>query len=181
VSGRPGRWETPWALDGAGTGPGTPADRGLGPSLVIDGAGYLHAAYGDGAGRALFYRDVGAGVVETVYDGSGADGSDPRHVGFRSSIAVDGAGRVRIAFQDATAGRLLLAVRNAEGSWATTDVTPGEGWFGFWASQRIVAPAGLDDESILATYFTRNPPEGMEEGVRLLFCGVAADGAAACR
>jgi hypothetical protein len=171
-----GGWGAPVVLDGWDDDPLTAGDRGLDPSLAVDPSGGLHASYGDGTGSMLYYMNVGAALVETVDDGTGTPGERHR-VGFNSAVGMDAAGRIRIAFQDSSSGRLFLAVRVADGTWVKTDVSPGEGAWGYYMSQKIAGPADL---STIASFFVKNLDEGIAEGVSLLFCSVDGSGVASC-
>jgi MYXO-CTERM domain-containing protein len=91
-------------------------DVGVAASLQIAGNGDWHLSYVNGISESLQYLFVGGGTPgkpETVDDGLGVDGGrfpDGRHiVGDDSYVREDG-GTITIAYQDATAGKLRVAV-----------------------------------------------------------------------
>lgn len=129
-----GTWQPPVLVDGQGTGPSGPVDTGdvgIGLSLFVDSSGDWHLAYVNGFDESLTYAKVVGGTTpgqpEVVDDGTTADGQ--ALVGDDSSIFVTAGGEVRIAYQDATNGKLRWAVGTPSGdthSWTTKDlVTPG--------------------------------------------------------
>lgn len=139
-------WGTPFLIDGYSRAldPGNPldvaGDSGIGASLVIEDAGAWHVTYVDGAEERLRYARVEAGAVtllETIDDGS-TDGTaahpDGRHiVGDDSSVTVTSTGEVRVAYQDATAQRALLASRVAD-EWSIRIVDMADST-GYWTRQ----------------------------------------------
>lgn len=141
-------WGTPFLIDGYSRplNPSTPldvaGDSGIGASLVVDDAGTWHVTYVDGAEERLRYAQVQAGAVtllETIDDGA-TDGTAPhpdgRHiVGDDSSVSVTSTGEVRVAYQDATAQRALLA-RRVEGAW-TIAIVDMEDSTGYWTRQAL--------------------------------------------
>jgi MYXO-CTERM domain-containing protein len=114
-----GKW-TPTILDGeTGVRPNAvdTGDMGIGASLTITANGDWHVSYVNGIKESLQYLvwPGGAGkpgtpeVVDDGYD-NGKPYPDGKHiVGDDSTIDVDGGGVVRIAYQDATAGKLRVA------------------------------------------------------------------------
>ena len=112
---------TPWApafvIAGA-SGMTDLSDSGIAASLFVDGSGTWHVSYVDGWEEALMYATVQGGAVTStvLVDRGVTDGTamhpDGRHVvGDDSSIVVMPSGEVRIAYQDATAQRLMFATR----------------------------------------------------------------------
>jgi hypothetical protein len=110
------------------------------------------------------YARIEGGVVtaETVDDGS-TDGTAPnpdgRHiVGDDSSIVVSEGGEIRIAYQDATVQRAMIARRPVSGGAWTLSIFDAEDSTGYWIEQAL-----LGSTSVIATYY-RTAGEG---GVRV--------------
>ena len=113
-----GKW-TPTILDGeTGVRPNAidTGDTGIGASLTITANGDWHVSYVNGIKETLQYLlwPGGAGkplapeIVDDGYD-NGKPYADGKHiVGDDSTIDVDGGGIVRVAYQDATAGKLRV-------------------------------------------------------------------------
>jgi hypothetical protein len=159
-------WGAPFLIDGYGrSGAG---DSGIGSSLFVDAMGVWHVSYVDGTDEGVRYAQVSAGAVtvrELVDDGT-TDGSTPnpdgRHVvGDDSSVFVTASGEVRIAYQDATAHRLMVARRSGT-SW-TSRILDEEDHTGFWIEQ-----AGSDSGSRVATWWRRQMGRNTIDGVRVL-------------
>jgi hypothetical protein len=114
-----GAWQKA-ILDGqtATTPPTDTGDVGIGASLAIGANGDWHVAYVDGFKESLRYMLVKGGTTpqpaETVDNGLGLGGqkfADGLHmVGDDSNITLTKANEVRIAYQDATAGKLRFAI-----------------------------------------------------------------------
>ncbi len=161
-------WSEAFLIDGfAATLDGT-GDAGLGASFTIDGAGVWHVTYVDGSAEALRYARVVPGsppqVQTRVIDDGTTDGSRPhpdgKHlVGDDSDIEITEAGLLRVAYQDATATRLMLATSQDGSDW-TIQVLDDQDGTGFWATHRLVGST-----SYVGTFW-RDPPEGTS-GVRL--------------
>jgi hypothetical protein len=144
-------------------------DSGMWASLVVDAADVWHVAYVDGAEEAVRYARVEAGTptTELVDDGS-TDGtmrhSDGRHiVGDDTSIVVTDGGEVRIAYQDATAHRVMFAWRSAtetEWSLGVLDDMQETGW---WVEQSLVGTT-----SYVATLWRQEIRGDRQNGVRVL-------------
>jgi|GEM_PF-934153 len=83
-------------------------------SIALDDSGNVHISYPEGSAPTLKYATnaSGAWVTETVDPGYGS----------RSSIAVDGQGKIHIGY-----GNLKYAT-NASGAWVTETVGAGELW-----------------------------------------------------
>lgn len=138
-----GGWGTPFVIDGyarTSTGPTDPVgDSGLSADLLVDESGVWHVAYVDGSEERLRYATVSGGTVtglETIDDGS-TDGNqrhqDGRHfVGDDASLALVG-GELRVAYQDATAQRAVLARKSGD-AWLI-EVLNGMDAAGFFTSQ----------------------------------------------
>jgi MYXO-CTERM domain-containing protein len=141
-----------WAvtvLDGSG------GDAGWYPSIDVDAAGQRHVAYVDGISENLIYLNPDAGVREVV-DGRSVAGRIRNIIGDDSTIRVTASGRVWVAYQDATARRLMLAERTAPGTWVTRDVDV-EDSSGFYANLTL----GTDNETpVISTYWHRTTASG---------------------
>ena len=129
-------WGSRFLVDGYANVP-SHGDDGEGASLFVADDGTWHVSYVDGANENLLYATVSNGVVslQGVVDDGSTDGSalnpDGRHIiGDDSTIAVTSDGTVRIAYQDTTAGRLMLATNNG-GTWSirALDSTDSTGYF----------------------------------------------------
>lgn len=133
------------AADGTDTG-----DMGIAATLFIDAQGSYHVAYVDGLAEALKYARIDAGVVamtEVIDDGltlAGTKFSDGQHVvGDDANIMVTASGEVRVTYQDATQGRLRLAVGTSNGTghaWALSEIVQ-DGFAGFFSKQLNVEGA----------------------------------------
>jgi hypothetical protein len=134
----------------------------------------VHAAYMDAQAEILLYQDVSAGAIEVVDDGLAS--GEKQRVGENTSIAVDSAGMARVAYMNASTGRLMLAVRGAPGLWTRTDISPGPGTYGFYTKHKA-----LGDRSIVATFFVESGDAGLVEDVRVLDCTLDAGLAALCQ
>ncbi len=162
-------WSAPVLIDGYGVGDPDVGDSGLGATLFVDSADVWHVAYVDGAEEAVRYARVEAGTVTTelVDDGS-TDGTmrhpDGRHiVGDDASIAVTDGGQVRIAYQDATSQRLMLATRNSgDTEWTVTILDPAQ-HTGWWVEQALVGTT-----SYVATWWRGPAGDEIDNGVRVL-------------
>ena len=141
-------------------------DCGQGLSLAVDSVGVWHLSYIDGTEETLRYAHVVDRLVSTsVIDDGATDGTtahaDGRHiVGDDSSIGVTTSGEVRVAYQDATSQRAMLARQSAEGTW-TVSVLDGSDHSGFWLVHLVDG-----ERSDVATWW-RNQADGMNDnGVR---------------
>jgi hypothetical protein len=113
------------------------SDVGIGATLAITSDNEWHLAYVDGYDEALKYARLGSdgsvASIEVVDDGIGLTGApfpDGKHiVGDDPSIYVASNGDVRISYQDATAGKLRVAVGTESGvehTW-TREILEGKG------------------------------------------------------
>lgn len=121
------------------------ADVGWYPSVWVSPDDVVHLSYVDAVRDNLLYMNLTDRVPEVIDDGYRIDGmtSDglPKpvyhFVGDDSGIVVTGA-FMAVAYQDATAHELLLATRQADGTWARTVIAGAEdpfaGGYGFYAS-----------------------------------------------
>lgn len=163
-------WGAPFLIDGymvaAG---GSGGDSGLGASLFVDGSGTWHVTYINGAEEELWYARAAGGAVmlrERIDDGS-TDGTarhpDGRHIiGDDSSVVVLSSGEVRVAYQDATAARTMLARRTGAGTWSISVIDDVDA-SGFWVEQVLT---GGGAGSTVATFWRRNET-GNPNGVRI--------------
>jgi hypothetical protein len=148
-------WSAPFLIDGWSRGAPNVGDSGIAASVFVEGSVW-HVTYVDGVEETLRYARVEgdvAGGWEIVDDGA-TDGA--RHiVGDGSSVAIVD-GELRVAYQDTTAHRALLARRVGEGEWAV-EVLDDEDAAGFWTRQ---VPSGL-----VAAFWMG--PAGSPSGVRV--------------
>lgn len=140
-------WGTPFLIDGYGRNDPSVGDTGIGASISIDSNGLWHVTYVDGADEVLRYARINPGATPTVTvrevidDGSTVDGTmlqpDGRHiVGDDSSVVAVPGGEVRVAYQDVTAVRTMIAYRSATGTWSHRVLDPME-HNGYWIEQVI--------------------------------------------
>ncbi len=160
-------WSSPFLIDGYAVGDPFIGDCGMGADLFVDDAGTWHVVYVDGAEETLRYAVVTGGAVtstEVVDDGS-TDGTnrfdDGRHiVGDDASIVVDGAGTVRVVYQDATAQHAVVAVRGTSG-WAVSHFDT-DGSTGYWLEQELSGTT-----SFVATHWRARNRSSLDSGVRV--------------
>lgn len=96
----------------------SPARVGGDRVIAVDGAGRVHVAYANAAGRMTHsYRD-GSGWHPQVVDAGSTAGST-------WSLALDGLGNPRIAYVDTASGALKVALRSA-GGWTVETVGGAE-------------------------------------------------------
>jgi hypothetical protein len=107
---------------------GTPGKDSMGAfcSAAVDASGTIHVAYQDAKRTRLHYAQVDLAslkvtIDETVDDGVRSDGPHP--VGADAAIVVDGAGGVRVVYQDAMTSDLLGVRRAGPGNWRPRDTT----------------------------------------------------------
>jgi hypothetical protein len=151
-------WGAPFLIDGWDRGAPNVGDSGIAASVFAEG-NVWHVTYVDGVEETLRYARVEDGVAGgwQVVDDGATEGA--RHVvGDGSSVALVG-GELRVAYQDTTAHRALLARRDGEGDWAVevlddTDAT------GFWTRQTVSG-----GESQVATFWMG--AAGSPSGVRI--------------
>ena len=136
-------WGEPFLIDGYGALDSFIGDSGVGASLFVDAADVWHVTYVDGAEETLRYARIEGGTVTTeVIDNGTTDGTtvhdDGRHiVGDDSAVLVTDGGEVRVAYQDATAGRAMFARRGGD-SWTISVADEGPGFSGFFTDQVII-------------------------------------------
>ncbi len=137
-----GAWSSK-LIDGAdGMGKDT-GDKGIGLSLAVDAAGNSHMAYVDGLSEGVDYVMVAPdGTVsppELVDDGLAA--MEGHHlVGDDSNVLVTQSGEVRVSYQDATTGKLVVAVGTPSGNGHTWKLNPQkqDNFGGFFSKQLLV-------------------------------------------
>jgi hypothetical protein len=166
-----------WALRVLDGEAGSPAvdtgDMGVGASLFIDDKGDWHVAYVDGFKESLRYMRIQTGTVPhapvVVDDGSGVGGvsfEDGNHVvGDDADVVVSSNGEVSIAYQDATVGKLRLAVGTPDGagsySWQLRQVEQA-GFAGFFPQQVL-----MGTEARVVNWW-RTGGQNIEGNVRLI-------------
>ena len=161
-------WGTPFLIDGYEVGEAFIGDSGVGASLAVDSADVWHVTYVDGAEETLRYARIEGGTVTTeVVDNGTTDGTtmhdDGRHlVGDDSSIVVTDGGEVRVAYQDATAGRAMFARRGGDGTW-TLSVVDEDDVTGFFTSQVVIGTT-----SYVATWWRNDSSDNRGNGVRVV-------------
>lgn len=145
IARKAGAWEAKLVDGQNGDNPGTDTgDVGIGTSLAIDDKGDWHLAYVNGLDETLRHLVVPGGTAveglkSTVVDYGGAPNvnepsADKNIVGDDSSIRVAG-GKITIAYQNATAGRLRVATSTNGTSWTRTEVDQSGKFAGFFAQQ----------------------------------------------
>ena len=166
-------WGTPFLIDGYGRNDPNTGDSGIGASLFIDRNDLWHVTYVDGAEEVLHYARIQPGATptitrEAVDNGSTIDGTmmqpDGRHiVGDDSSVVVLSSGEVRVAYQDSTSERTMIARRSVAGVWthAVLDMAKHNG---FWVEQQLNA-AG--DQSFVASWWIDRMGTTVTNGVHI--------------
>ncbi len=164
---------TPFLIDGYGRADPNTGDSGIGASLYVDHSDLWHVTYVDGAEEVLHYARITAGASptiarEVVDDGSTSDGTmrqtDGRHiVGDDSSVVAMMTGEVRVAYQDATSERTMIARRTAAGVWshAVLDMAKHNG---FWVEQ-VLNSTG--DASFVASWWIDRMGATVTNGVHI--------------
>lgn len=139
-------WDVKIADGQTGTDPGVDnGDVGIGASLTIDDKDDWHLAYINGLDETLRYLLLKGGIVadgqqSEVVDYGGPPGSnepsaDKNLVGDDSSIQIAD-NKIFIAYQNATAGKLRVAVKPlGGGNWARTEVKQDGKFAGFFSQQ----------------------------------------------
>lgn len=166
-------WGTPFLIDGYGRMDPNTGDSGIGASLFIDRNDIWHVTYVDGAEEVLRYARITPGstatiVREVVDDGSTSDGTmmqtDGRHiVGDDSSVVALVGGEIRVAYQDATAERTMIARRSAAGVWSHAVLDPMK-HNGFWVEQQVNASG---DQSFVASWWIDRMGATVTNGVHI--------------
>lgn len=164
-------WGTPFLIDGYARNDPFVGDSGQSADLAIDSAGLWHVVYVDGAEETLRYAQVQSnGTVltrEVVDDGSTSDGTtrhpDGRHiVGDDASIVVLEGGGVRVAYQDATAQNLVVAVRGGGGGWAISPLDTADST-GYWVDHEL-----LGTTSYVVTWWRSRTGRTTANGIRVV-------------
>lgn len=160
-------WGAPFLIDGYGAGDPDVGDCGVGASLAVDDAGTWHVSYVDGAEETLRYARVeGTTPTTMIVDDGSTDGTNPhpdgRHiVGDDSSIVVTGSGEIRIAYQDATSQRAILARGPGDGTWAIQIVDMDDS-AGYFTTQQLVGTT-----SFVAHWWRQQMRDMLGNGVRV--------------
>lgn len=164
-------WSEPFLIDGWARDDLAVGDSGIGASLYVDGDDAWHVSYVDGAEENLRYAMIGSdGTVmtrETVDDGS-TDGTDPnpdgRHiVGDDSSIVVTPDGQIRIAYQDATVQRTMIATKMPGGGAWAIEILDDMDHTGFWVEQELDAAT-----SFVGAWWRNETTDPPSNGTRVL-------------
>ncbi|MDH5492697.1 MAG: hypothetical protein OEY14_12160, partial [Myxococcales bacterium] len=145
-------------------------DSGQAAKLFVDAAGAWHVVYVDGGEEVLRYARIESGFVTARYDvddGSTVDGTtrhpDGRHVvGDDASIVVTDSGEVRIAYQDSTAQRAVMARGPGDGTW-TLSVLDEMDSTGYWLEQELTGST-----SFICEWWRRQGVGTAANGVRVL-------------
>lgn len=169
VSRSGGSWGAPFLIDGWASGDPASGDSGIGASLAIDG-GTWHVSYADGAEENLRYATIPGGditmISRTTVDDGSTDGTNPnpdgRHiVGDDSAITVSG-DTIRIAYQDSTDQRAMLATKSGDGAWEIRVIDDADST-GYWVNQLLIGGTAY------VGHWWRQHADGMEgNGVRVL-------------
>ena len=158
-------WSEPMILDGDDSDPASAGNRGWSPSIAVLSSSEVHVAYMDVDREILMYKNVFEGSAEIVDSGNSSP-RGPERVGENSSISVDSSGIVRIAYMNASSGKLMMGVRTAPNSWVISDITPEtNGVYGFYTTQKIKG-----NNSIVATFFVQNEEDKKIEDVIVREC-----------
>ncbi|MCS6900298.1 MAG: hypothetical protein RMJ98_11570, partial [Myxococcales bacterium] len=143
VAKKEGTWVAKLVDGQNGDNPGTDTgDMGIGTSLAIDDKGDWHLAYVSGLDETLRYLFLPQGnpsASSTVVDYGGPPNvnepsADKNLVGDDSSIRVAG-GKITIAYQNATAGRLRVAISSDGKVWSRTEVQQPGKFAGYFSQQ----------------------------------------------
>ena len=87
---------------------------------------------------------------------------DGRHIiGDDASVVVDGAGQVRVVYQDATSGHAVVAVQSGVDAWAISRFDT-EGSTGYWLEQELSGTS-----SLVVTFFRQRDGRVLSSGVRV--------------
>jgi hypothetical protein len=157
-------------IDGLSTGDAD--DTGWYPSLAVGPTGDLHVAYMDATKSAVMYQNLSASlmsvVTETVESGLGA--TSEMFIGANPALVVDGAGTVRVAYQNATSGLLRYGKRSG-GTWTTSTLLGGDmpyqGSFGFYTDQ-VLAPDHMTPIVSTYRYFLNGPMMKPDNGLQIV-------------
>ncbi|MCA9550915.1 MAG: hypothetical protein KC933_12850 [Myxococcales bacterium] len=159
-------------IEGTGGPTGAGEETGLYPSLVVTPGGEIHLAYVNATRQTLRYRNLNAQlatvVVEDVESGLGqGSGPDGELIGADAALVVDGSGRVRVAYQNATLGDLRYARRDGADTWTLITLAGDEptyqGTYGFYTDQ-VLNRQGT--EPMVSTYrYFLSAEQGPRNGV----------------
>lgn len=135
-------------------------DFGANVDVAVDESGALHYCFQDGATDSLRYLSPSLDRDEWVDDGIRVGVDEREHslhvVGEDCDITFDERGRVMISYQDSTGHELLLARRDASGSWLKVtvrgpDLGESQASCGFYARS-----VSLGNEVLLSHYVYEN-------------------------
>ncbi len=156
-------------VDGAGAGSSDVV--GLYPSLHVTPGGEIHLAYMNASRRSLVYRNLAADlstIIEEEVELGLGQGPTPGGdlIGADPALVVDGSGRVRLAYQNATSGAVRYAIRTGDGQWTRLtlrgDETPYEGSFGFYVDQALLPDRSAALVSTYRYLLSGPPGNGLE-------------------
>lgn len=177
-----GGWSAPVIVDGDDLSTDTTlhGDKGWHPSLAIGADGTRHVAYVDGLAEALMYAQIdpaGTVTVREVVDDGSSGGADRDLVGDYSAIAVDGDGRVRLAYQNTSRGLVMMAVRApSDGTWTASLLTdPDAGFKGYYLNHLVV-----DGTSWFSQFTFNYEMDPFYRGLRVFSCTLDAGNIATC-
>ncbi len=148
-------------------------DMGASVEAAFDAAGNLHLCYQDGTLDALRYLAPELGYDELVDDGLRLDTNGRARalhvVGDDCGVHFDARGRALILYQDATAHELLLARRDASGSWlrATLRSPNDAGAEAARASGFYARGARVGEGMWVSHYLYNNQVEPLAQGLEL--------------
>jgi plastocyanin len=125
-----------------------PEGGGFGLAMDVDGDGNPHLAYYTAEGAVRHARSIGGGPweAETVSESTSAGATPEETLGWGAGIALDDEGIVYVAYSDAEAGQIMLAVRE-EAGFRSEAIPGGEDG---WTPAVAVAP---DASSIAVAWF----------------------------
>jgi hypothetical protein len=141
-------------------------DAGWSPSIAVDAKSVVHVAYVGATGDDLRYVTDAAGAVPEVIDdgyrivGQTVDGlpkPEFHFVGDDAGIVLPpGGGGPFVAYQDATTQELLLAQKQADGTWTHASIAggtdPWPGGYGFFAADALGK-----DQLVMSTWVVNLP------------------------
>ena len=149
-------------LDGANV------DAGWSPSVAVDAMGVVHVAYVGSTQDDLKYITDKAGAMPQIVDngyrlvGQTVDGlpkPEFHFVGDDASLVLANGTFPMIAYQDATTQELLLATKQADGSWTRITVAgggdPWPGGYGFFAAGSLSS-----SNLVMSTWVINQPSTG---------------------
>ncbi len=135
---------------------GMNVDSGWYPSVAIDAAGVIHAAYQGADHDDVFYKNTMTNAQELIDDGYRIVGTTPdglpkpefHFVGSDTQIVMTGSGPL-VVYQDSTSHELMFADKSGGGGvWRPTALAGDEldfvGAYGFYASSTL----GINDVTV---------------------------------